>query len=409
MTRSKVCVYLSDRSIKPWASWEHVETQKAIVLHGTSLHEVADKRAPSSCESSDGKITPPLKLSKISISTHCAHEEGTSAPHPPLSHRSFMSTCSTIAAPDSPGLSHSSRSSCSNSGESASACVCDRADVRDLCSELWASRSDLSSAVRSVAEYSVSDASDETLVCNTSEKVTPCEAQGLQTRKLLMKFEVPQADVEFSKIPRQPSRQALIIFDWDDTLLCSTFLRFRQKGPLPSNVERSLEQIEKHVRSLLMLASTSGQTFIFTNSEADWVQQSAARYLPNILPQLQHVRVISPRSRYQAKYPNDLHSWKTWAFLEFQQQLDPLVVKDIVLVGDWTAEMRQGAWKTCRKVDKSIFKIIKFQEFPTPGELCKQQKRLRKGFERIITSESSLKMRMRVSDRSVDKNAADCM
>jgi len=49
---------------------------------------------------------------------------------------------------------------------------------------------------------------------------------------------VPQAQ-------RPPKHQTVIIFDWDDTLLCTSFLNMRQDAQMPAVVERHLKDIEK--------------------------------------------------------------------------------------------------------------------------------------------------------------------
>ena len=56
------------------------------------------------------------------------------------------------------------------------------------------------------------------------------------------------------------------------------------------------------------------QVVIITNSDEGWVNYSAERYLPNLIPFLQNYRVISARTRYEQFYPNQPLCWKAAAF-----------------------------------------------------------------------------------------------
>lgn len=359
-----------------WERWEEVESQNATRLPQTSMRSMQHFRI-------FGRIGESSRRSSLKL---CKKSDGEA----PLSARSDCtdetSSC-TGASTRTPGVTFASTISLAS----------------HVGHDINPSSYDLTRAHEGL------DETEETLACKTLEKIAQHEEHPLQKSKAGGKFEMYLSNIDVAPpiSRREASRQKLIIFDWDDTLLCSTFLRFRHTGPLPSSVKHSLEQIEKHVMSLLMLASMAGQTFIFTNSETAWVEHSAAKYLPGVLPALEHVNVVSPRSRYQDKYPDHLDMWKTWAFLELQQKLDPSVIKSIVWVGDPALKTKEGACKKGRIVDGAAFKTVHFQDFPTPEELMKQQQRLCKQFEEIIDSAKPLKMRMRLAARSDDKCSSD--
>jgi len=56
------------------------------------------------------------------------------------------------------------------------------------------------------------------------------------------------------------------------------------------------------------------QVFIITNSDEGWVNYSAERFLPNLIPVLKNYRVISARTRYENFYPSQPLCWKAAAF-----------------------------------------------------------------------------------------------
>jgi hypothetical protein len=64
----------------------------------------------------------------------------------------------------------------------------------------------------------------------------------------------------------------------------------------------------------LAAAAKHGEVIIITNSDEGWVDYSAERYVPNLLPVLPHYRVVSARTRYERFYPGQPLCWKAAAF-----------------------------------------------------------------------------------------------
>merc|ERR1719491_103715 len=137
------------------------------------------------------------------------------------------------------------------------------------------------------------------------------------------------------KAQRPPSHQTVIIFDWDDTLLCTSFLNRQQQSgrPLSEGVLQQLQAIERADAKLLKMAQSMGQTFIITNAVSGWVQSSARAWAPSLVPLLEKVQVISARSRYEAAYPHDVWRWKAEMFLEVRRRLHTQVTTNLVSIG----------------------------------------------------------------------------
>lgn len=193
------------------------------------------------------------------------------------------------------------------------------------------------------------------------------------------------------KAQRPPSHQTVIIFDWDDTLLCTSFLHRVQIAYMPPSVKTLLQEIEKRVIALLELALSYGQTFIITNAENGWVEHSAARYLPGLLPMLQNVHVVSARSRCIAEYPDEVSQWKTKTFLEVQRQLDSQVIANLVSLGDSHFEM-DAVVAMGQEFETATIKTVKFQESPSACDLLKQQELVCKEFRRIVENATDLRV-----------------
>jgi len=193
------------------------------------------------------------------------------------------------------------------------------------------------------------------------------------------------------KAQRPPKHQTVIIFDWDDTLLCTSFLNMRQDHVLPPIVEKHLRGIEDAARRLLELAGRMGHTFLITNAMNGWVEYSCAKYMPDLLPVLQKVRVISARGRWEQKYPGEVSKWKINAFLEVQRQLDSEIITNLISLGDSNFEM-DAVHVMGKEFSQALIKTIKFRENPSPEELLKQLELVAQKFERIVENARNLKI-----------------
>ncbi|KAL7541064.1 hypothetical protein ACHAWF_006848 [Thalassiosira exigua] len=115
----------------------------------------------------------------------------------------------------------------------------------------------------------------------------------------------------------QSGNNAMIIFDWDDTILPSSFVDKAQAdnlSELPQKYHKLFREIEKCTEKCLAAAAKHGEVVIITNSDEGWVKYSAERYLPKLLPVLKNYRIISARTRYEKFYPNQPLCWKAAAF-----------------------------------------------------------------------------------------------
>lgn len=195
------------------------------------------------------------------------------------------------------------------------------------------------------------------------------------------------------KPQRGPSHQTVIIFDWDDTLLCTSYLttHLAQYWSIPPTVEKQLQLIADASQKLLETAMRLGNTFIITNAAPMWVQYSAAKYVPSLLRTLESVPVISARGRHEAQFPHDVGEWKRHAFLDVQRQLDSQIITNIVSLGDSNWEMA-ATHAMSKEFDTALVKTVKFHENPCPEALLKQLELVVPKFERIIMNARNMKI-----------------
>jgi len=57
---------------------------------------------------------------------------------------------------------------------------------------------------------------------------------------------------------------------------------------------------------MLNLAVSYGKTFIITNAAEGWVQFSAAKFMPSIVPILDKITIISARTKYEPRFPGEV-------------------------------------------------------------------------------------------------------
>lgn len=177
------------------------------------------------------------------------------------------------------------------------------------------------------------------------------------------------------KSPTNP----LIIFDWDDTLLPSTYIHengLRLESEVPPNFYAAISPIEKEVTSLLQTAKQHGDVCIITNAETGWVELSCKKFMPNVWTVVRDISVCSARSSYEHLHPSSPISWKTEAFskaisvhLTNLGSNSPRESKlSIISVGDSLSE-RQALSKSARNYENVYAKSIKFNDKPTIEEL----------------------------------------
>jgi hypothetical protein len=126
----------------------------------------------------------------------------------------------------------------------------------------------------------------------------------------------------------------IFIFDWDDTLLCTTVLSplgyfDDDMVVLPSRMEK-IKKLEISVKKLLTLTIEKGDTYIITNSEPGWVEYSCKRFFPNTFHLLDKIQIISARGLYEKEYPKKLKLWKNLAFNDIIKKYDKNLPTNIV-------------------------------------------------------------------------------
>ena len=86
--------------------------------------------------------------------------------------------------------------------------------------------------------------------------------------------------------------QTCIIFDWDDTILCTTFLAphhhliYDPNMKFPPTLQKRLTELDDVAYDLMHKAKQFGKVYIVTNAQEGWVELSANRFLPKVWKEL---------------------------------------------------------------------------------------------------------------------------
>mmetsp|Transcript_64908 Transcript_64908/g.79424 ORF Transcript_64908/g.79424 Transcript_64908/m.79424 type:complete len:273 (-) Transcript_64908:361-1179(-) len=198
-------------------------------------------------------------------------------------------------------------------------------------------------------------------------------------RKYLFKLGIangappPAADTVYKPREERPRQHCtLIIFDWDDTLLCTSAL---QSAKPPSNQE--LLALEREAVKVLELAKTLGTVIIITNAVDGWVEHSCGKHLPTLAKHLSDVEIISARAKFEEQFPDDPTKWKIEAFCQVKENSQ--TIANLVALGDSTAEMA-ALHEMAKLYHISYTKTIKFKARPRcvelQQEICLVEKKL---------------------------------
>ena len=189
----------------------------------------------------------------------------------------------------------------------------------------------------------------------------------------------------------------IIIFDWDDTLLPTSFLTkggcFYEEIQLSPSDEKKIKELENLVLELLNETIEKGTVYIITNAGLEWVNFSSKRFYPKLIPILEKIKIISARGEYEKYYPGNSRQWKIEAFLKLQNTVNLGLITNIICLGDSLFEMEAGRI-LASKFTEAFIKTIKFRETPKLDELIKQLKLVVKQFNSIYSSIKNLTIRV---------------
>lgn len=191
--------------------------------------------------------------------------------------------------------------------------------------------------------------------------------------------------------------KSIIIFDWDDTLLCTSYLtptgKFEEDIHIPQNDLQKIKILEQCTYNILSYAIEKAEVFIVTNASPGWVEYSCIKFMPSVSSLLGQLKIISARGLFSQEHPNDSRMWKIQTFLELRKCYDDAMPANLICLGDSPHEM-EAALKLASKFDNSYLKTVKFQQNPKIEDLIKQLNLVYRQFNFIISTIKNLSVKI---------------
>eukprot|EP00931_Biecheleriopsis_adriatica_P036420 TRINITY_DN20984_c0_g1_i1.p1 TRINITY_DN20984_c0_g1~~TRINITY_DN20984_c0_g1_i1.p1 ORF type:complete len:255 (-),score=66.73 TRINITY_DN20984_c0_g1_i1:200-964(-) len=204
--------------------------------------------------------------------------------------------------------------------------------------------------------------------------------------------------------PVHAASEALLFFDWDDTILPTTWLLTQglitDQG-LPENNEiflsreqqTLLQELEAFAEQTLLSAMKHGRLVIVTNAADGWVESSCSAFMPGLLPLLDDLDIISARSCYEDAGGDSPTEWKRLAFVDVIdaafEGLAPCSRRNILSIGDSVHEQLALSAAT-RGIAFCHAKSVKLMDRPPIERLIEEHRLLDEQIDVVVAQEDSI-------------------
>jgi len=118
---------------------------------------------------------------------------------------------------------------------------------------------------------------------------------------------------------RFSAEETIVIFDWDDTVLPSSWvqdqgLRLDGESIAMEWQQMELADLARLAGDTLQLAKQLGTVVLVTNAERGWIELSCQKFMPALYPYLESVKLLSARTEYERPDMSSPFEWKLNAF-----------------------------------------------------------------------------------------------
>ena len=111
--------------------------------------------------------------------------------------------------------------------------------------------------------------------------------------------ESPRASLS-EGVPKTSKKETVFILDWDDTLMCTSFMKLKLQH-LSESEKNLILNLGKIVSEFLSHCQEYGKIIILTNSTQKWVNKTAKEYLGLGDLSEKNIKIISTRDKYFKK------------------------------------------------------------------------------------------------------------
>lgn len=199
------------------------------------------------------------------------------------------------------------------------------------------------------------------------------------------------------------AEDTILIFDWDDTVLPSTWiqeqgLRLDEGSVVSDEQEAILRGLSDRVAKTLSIAKCHGKVVLVTNAEHGWIELSCQKFMPSLLPALEDVKILSARSTYERQGVASPFEWKYYAFEaeigRFCKGTPADRRKNVISFGD-SAHEREALIRVNDRLENCCVKSLKFVERPSVEQLFKEHELIGGCFRHIVNHDGNLDLCIR--------------
>eukprot|EP00931_Biecheleriopsis_adriatica_P074672 TRINITY_DN4867_c1_g1_i1.p1 TRINITY_DN4867_c1_g1~~TRINITY_DN4867_c1_g1_i1.p1 ORF type:complete len:254 (-),score=66.07 TRINITY_DN4867_c1_g1_i1:116-877(-) len=206
--------------------------------------------------------------------------------------------------------------------------------------------------------------------------------------------------------------ETLLIFDWDDTVMPSSWvldegLRVDDAATLTEKQQEHLSELARLAARTLRMASRLGTVLLVTNAERGWVELSCKKFMPSLLPSLATVKTLSARTEYESADVPSPFEWKLKAFnneISRVFDIDPDSKdtsqprrKNILSFGD-SGHEREAVINATANMPDTRTKSLKFIDRPGVEELRKQHALIVKCMKQIVHHDGNLDLCIKLAN-----------
>lgn len=197
--------------------------------------------------------------------------------------------------------------------------------------------------------------------------------------------------------------ETILIFDWDDTVLPSTWiqeqgLRLDDGSVVTEEQRRIFDKGAETANNLIAMAKKYGTVVLVTNAETGWIELSCQKFLPALYPQLEGVRMVSARSSYEPQGITSPFEWKFYAFgneiNSFYSSFGPNCRRNVISFGD-SAHERQALIRVAQDLPNCRTKSLKFMERPDVEQLKREHELVTGCFNDVVNHDGNLDLCIR--------------
>ena len=142
--------------------------------------------------------------------------------------------------------------------------------------------------------------------------------------RILNEFKFTLQDLKIENNEIKPNiDNTLFIFNWDDTLLCTSYLQKNKN--LTEEEKEQMKKCENEIYELINNTLIKGKIFLITNLDMANIETSIIKYYPSLHSRLNEVEIISTNRNL-----DNNSNWKISAFVENQKNVNNDNIKNII-------------------------------------------------------------------------------